>query len=89
MNKPITQSEIETQIEAASSQSVPAANKKNALRNKLFVGLLAGVTLCGAAYYGYDYFIGSRYVTTDNAYVGAETAHVTPLVGGPVKSVLL
>ena len=53
------------------------------LRKKLFVGLLAGVTLCGAGYYGYDYFVGSRYVTTDNAYVGAETAHVTPLVGGP------
>jgi membrane fusion protein (multidrug efflux system) len=51
------------------------------------VALLAGVTLCGAGYYAYDYYIGSRYVTTDNAYVGAETAHVTPLVGGPVKEV--
>jgi membrane fusion protein (multidrug efflux system) len=45
------------------------------------------VTLCGAGYYTYDALIGSRYVTTDNAYVGAETAHVTPLIGGPVKEV--
>src|SRR5262245_10550342 len=89
MNKPITPSEIEAQIEAASSHTVSAANKKKALRKKLFAGLLAGVTICGGGYYAYDYFIGSRYVTTDNAYVGAETAHVTPLVGGPVKDVLV
>ncbi|HUO21646.1 MAG TPA: HlyD family efflux transporter periplasmic adaptor subunit [Caulobacteraceae bacterium] len=31
--------------------------------------------------------VGSRYVTTDDAYVGAEVAQVTPLVGGPVKAV--
>jgi membrane fusion protein (multidrug efflux system) len=89
MNKPITQSEIESQIDAATpaAQDPAATARKKKLRKKLFVGLLASVTLCGAAYYGYDHFIGSRYVTTDNAYVGAETAHVTPLVGGPVKEV--
>ena len=86
MNKQMTQSEIETQIEAATSQSAPA-KKKNALRKKLFLALLASVTVCAVGYYGYDTLIGSRYVTTDNAYVGAETAHVTPLIGGPVKSV--
>jgi membrane fusion protein (multidrug efflux system) len=83
MNKPIPQSEIES----LNAQAANAPNKQKALRKKLFVGLFAGVTLCGAGYYAYDYFIGSRYVTTDNAYVGAETAHVTPLVGGPVKEV--
>jgi membrane fusion protein (multidrug efflux system) len=87
MNKPITPSEIEKEIEAASSQTAPAAKNMKALRKKLFAALLAGVTISGAGYYAYDYFIGSRYVTTDNAYVGAETAHVTPLVGGPVSEV--
>jgi membrane fusion protein (multidrug efflux system) len=86
MNKPMTQSEIDTQVEIATSQT-KNADKKKALRKKLFAGLLAGVTLCGAGYYTYDALIGSRYVTTDNAYVGAETAHVTPLIGGPVKEV--
>ena len=82
MNKPIPQSEMD----ALNAQATNAPSKK-ALRTKLFASLLAGVTICGAGYYAYDYFIGSRYVTTDNAYVGAETAHVTPLVGGPVKEV--
>jgi membrane fusion protein, multidrug efflux system len=82
MNKPIPQSEMD----ALNAQATNAPSKK-VLRKKLFAGLLAGVTICGAGYYAYDYFIGSRYVTTDNAYVGAETAHVTPLVGGPVKEV--
>src|SRR5689334_16560188 len=80
----MTQSEIEAGVPIADTG---AQNRKKALRKKLFVALLAGVTICGAGYYAYDYFVGSRYVTTDNAYVGAETAHVTPLVGGPVKDV--
>jgi len=43
MNKPLTQSEIET------GTPVPDINaqSKKALRKKLFVALLAGVTLCG------------------------------------------
>jgi membrane fusion protein (multidrug efflux system) len=86
MNKPMTQSEIDAQVEIATTQAI-SADKKKALRKKLFAGLLAGVTLCGAGYYAYDALIGSRYVTTDNAYVGAESAHVTPLIGGPVKDV--
>lgn len=32
-------------------------------------------------------FIGSRYVTTDNAYTAAEIAEVTPAVGGIVQAV--
>jgi membrane fusion protein (multidrug efflux system) len=84
MNKPMTQSEIEA---GAPVPGISAQSKQKKLRKTLFVALLAGVTLCGAGYYAYDYYIGSRYVTTDNAYVGAETAHVTPLVGGPVKEV--
>jgi len=87
MNKPITASEIEAEIEIVSSQGVRAEAKKKALRKKLFIALFAGVALSGGGYYAYDTFIGSRYVTTDNAYVGAETAQVTPLVGGPVKEV--
>lgn len=35
----------------------------------------------------YHFVIGVRHVSTDNAYVGAETAQVTPLVAGAVESV--
>ena len=36
----------------------------------------------------YWVLVGSHYVKTDNAYVGAETALVTPLTSGPAKQVL-
>ena len=35
----------------------------------------------------YHFVIGVRHVSTDNAYVSADTALVTPLVAGPVESV--
>ncbi|MBV9063291.1 MAG: efflux RND transporter periplasmic adaptor subunit [Alphaproteobacteria bacterium] len=58
-------------------------------RKKLFAGLAATVAILGGGYYAYDEFIGSRHATTDNAYVGADIAQVTPLVGGPVSHVLV
>ncbi|MBI8646332.1 HlyD family secretion protein [Pseudomonas aeruginosa] len=58
-------------------------------RIRLFLGLLASVILIGGGYYGYDFFIASRHVETDNAYVGANIAQVTPLIGGPVREVLV
>ncbi|BAV63312.1 MULTISPECIES: HlyD family efflux transporter periplasmic adaptor subunit [Sphingobium] len=57
-------------------------------RKRLFLGLGAAVLILSGGYWAYDYFIASRHVTTDNAYVGANVAQVTPLVGGPVLEVL-
>src|SRR5262249_29531979 len=36
-------------------------------------------------YGGYAYFHASRFVSTDNAYTAAETAQVTPAIGGVVR----
>lgn len=58
-------------------------------RKKAFLGLAAAVVLLGGGYWAYGTFIGSRHVETDNAYVGADIAQVTPLVGGPVQVVLV
>ena len=71
MNKPMTQSEIESEL-TASRISTPEqkecaaqkalrrpARRRHPVRRRLF---------------GSDYPVGSRYVTTDNAYVGADTA---------------
>ena len=33
--------------------------------------------------------VASKHAATDNAYVGADVAQVTPLVGGPVRAVLV
>jgi len=61
--------------------------RKKAARKRLF-GLL-GLGLVGAVIlYGLYYFlVASHFVSTDDAYVGADVAQVTPLVSGPVKAV--
>jgi membrane fusion protein, multidrug efflux system len=67
-------------------EQAPHANTK---RKKLFIALAASVALLGGSYYGYDTLVGAKYAVTDNAYVGADVAQVTPLVGGPVAEVLV
>ncbi len=71
--------------------SVAEADNSDRLakRKKLFLGLVGGVALLGGSYYGYDKLVASHHAVTDNAYVGADVAQVTPLVGGPVRDVLV
>ena len=47
--------------------------------------MIVGVALYG----GYALLFGGKTVNTDNAYVGAEVAQVTPLISGPVAKVLV
>jgi membrane fusion protein (multidrug efflux system) len=57
------------------------------LRKTLLLAIAAVVLLCAAAY-GAWYMLSGRYhVETDNAYVGADTAQVTPMVEGQVIDV--
>jgi membrane fusion protein (multidrug efflux system) len=63
------------------------AASQSRLRKKLFIGLGAGVILSALSYAGYDIWIASSYVTTDNAYVGAEVAQINSQVSGPVARV--
>jgi membrane fusion protein (multidrug efflux system) len=63
------------------------APKSNGKRKALFAGLGAAVVLGAAAFGGYYVLVGAHHVETDNAYVGAYVAQVTPLIGGPVRSV--
>lgn len=72
-------------IEAAVQAEADARNKLR--RKRLFI-LLGAIVLTGALGYGaYSYSHASRFVTTDNAYTAAETAQVTPSVGGIVSEV--
>ena len=66
------------------TDTAPSSNSK---RKKLFMGLGAAVVLGGVAYGGWYLLIGSRQVSTDNAYVNAESAQVTPSVAGTVRAV--
>lgn len=56
-------------------------------RKRLFLIFGFVLLLAGAGYGVWYALIGSKHVTTDNAYVGADTAQITPLVGGEVKDV--
>ena len=62
-------------------------NEKHLQRIKLFKILFAVIISIGSIYSLYYYFVGSRHVTTDNAYVAAEIAQVTPAVAGIVKTI--
>lgn len=63
------------------------APRAAASRKKGFLGLAAAIAIAAGSYGAYYYLIGSRYVTTDNAYTAAEVAEVTPAVGGIVQTV--
>jgi len=62
----------------------PPAKKKRAL---LFSLLGLGVAVSGAGGYEYWNLVGSRFVSTDNAYTAAEVAQVTSEVAGSVAAV--
>lgn len=63
------------------------APRATASRKKGFTLLAAAIALAAGGCGAYYYFIGSRYVTTDNAYTAAEIAEATPAVGGIVQVV--
>jgi membrane fusion protein (multidrug efflux system) len=67
---------------------MPASTKAPNTRKTLLTGIAAIVLLGGASYGGWYALVGSHYVETDNAYVGADTAQVTPMVSGQAIAVL-
>jgi membrane fusion protein (multidrug efflux system) len=72
--------------ELAASHDAP--RRTMAERRKQWLTILAAVVLGVALLVtAYHFLIGVRHVSTDNAYVGADTAQITPLVAGPVQSV--
>jgi membrane fusion protein (multidrug efflux system) len=64
-------------------------NRKKAARKRLFSMLGLGVAAVAVLYALYYFLVASHFVTTDDAYVGADSAQVTPLTSGPVKAVLV
>jgi membrane fusion protein (multidrug efflux system) len=74
-----------------SAQPTPSAGLKGntAARKKAFLILGAVVAGVAIAYGLYYVLIGSHYVSTDNAYVEAEVAQVTPSVNGIVAQILV
>ena len=74
---------------ADTASSAQTTGKPNGNRRQLLTGLAAVVVIGIVLWALYAFFVGSRQVETDNAYVGAEVAQVTPLISGPVAKVLV
>jgi len=64
-----------------------ATPSSNPARKRAFVILAVVVAIIGLGWLGYQWLFGARYVETDDAYVNAEVATVTPLTGGAVAQV--
>jgi membrane fusion protein (multidrug efflux system) len=69
-----------------SSSEMPETKSKQraASRKRLFTILGAVIVTIGILWFLYWLLIGSRKVSTDDAYVGADTAQITALVAGPI-----
>src|SRR3954454_19675711 len=81
----------DTQDAQAHLPALPAdspARETHGTRRKLLTGIAAAVLASGLGYGGWYVLVGSHEVETENAYVGADTAQVTPMVAGQVVDVL-
>ncbi|MCJ2180944.1 HlyD family efflux transporter periplasmic adaptor subunit [Novosphingobium album (ex Hu et al. 2023)] len=82
----VVEHDVYTTVEETSPEEDKSVKRK---RIQLFGALAAGVALIGLGAYAYDVLVGSRHVTTDNAYVGADVAQVTSQIAAPVSAVLI
>jgi membrane fusion protein (multidrug efflux system) len=65
----------------------PGARQRTQTRKRMFT-LLGGVVVAAAVVFALWYLlVASHYVSTDDSYVGADVAQVTPLVAGAVSAV--
>ena len=71
------------QIEPTEAETA-AVKSADPRRKKVMLGLAAGILLAGGGWY---FLHDSGEVSTDNAYVGADSAQVTPLVAAAVADV--
>ncbi|MER9023341.1 HlyD family secretion protein [Mesorhizobium sp. M0815] len=92
--RPFPSAKVQPAIEAPEAPVKPAdvtplapAKKKRSMRSMLLP--IIGLALLGAgAWYGYDYWTDGRFmITTDDAYVQADTAFISPKISGYVDQV--
>ncbi len=77
----LTSESREVEPTRAEAEAVKAANPR---RKKVMLGLAAGMLLAGGGWY---FLHNTGHVSTDNAYVSADSAQVTPLVSAAVVDV--
>ena len=80
--------DIDAALEAEKAEAAVKTAATTKKRKKMFAILALVVLKAGAGWYAYDW-LHSGAIETDNAYVGADTASITPLVGGHVARVMV
>ncbi|MER9636039.1 HlyD family secretion protein [Mesorhizobium sp. M0228] len=92
--RPFPNAKVQPAIEAPEAPLKPSdvtplapAKKKRSMRSMLLP--IIGLALLGAgAWYGYDYWTDGRFmISTDDAYVQADTAFISPKISGYVDQV--
>ncbi len=73
-------------IPGAAPTAAPAS-RMSELRKPLFALLAVVIVFAALAWGAYYVLIASHYISTDDAYVGADVAEITPQVAGPVAEV--
>jgi membrane fusion protein (multidrug efflux system) len=68
-------------------KTVDVATRRKHLRKQLFFAFGALLTVAALAFGGWWYWGGQRYISTDDAYVGADSAQITPQINGTVSGV--
>jgi membrane fusion protein, multidrug efflux system len=68
-------------------QDLPQGLSTGELRRRLLLALGGAVVLAAVIAGAWWYIVASRYVSTDDAYVDASVAEITPLIDGPVLAV--
>src|SRR2546423_156370 len=71
------------QVQPTPAEKAAVTNASNP-RRKVMLGLAGAMLLPGGGWYALH---DGGHVSTDNAYVNADSAQVTPLVAGPVAEV--
>ena len=77
----------EAAVLQAEADAALARETRTGTRRKWLTRLAAAATGAGLVFAAWYFFIGRNYVSTDNAYVNAEVAQVTPLIAGSVIEV--
>ncbi len=79
---------IPDKLAAPATPPIAAPARRSPNRRWRLLALLGGGVVVGAVAYGaYWVLVASHEISTDNAYVGADTAVVTPMVSGSVLTV--
>jgi membrane fusion protein (multidrug efflux system) len=86
-SRPAAAAEAQSEPDKDLAHAASRQEHRRRLRLRLFAGLGAVVVIAILGWGVWWLLVGSHYVSTDDAYVGAEVAEITPRVSGTVQGV--